>query len=102
MSREVAANGGAKRYRAALADHRAGAWATRPKQCKLVENPLLRHRGGEAPAAVVSQQIAGWLNVTHPEGPEMQVSHESICRSLYAQSRWALPKELTRSIRTGR
>ena len=47
------------------------------------------------------QQIAGWLNVTHPEGPEMQVSHESICRSLYAQSRWALPKELTRSIRTG-
>jgi len=31
----------------------------------------------------------------------MQVSHESICRSLYAQSRWALPKELTRSIRTG-
>jgi IS30 family transposase len=27
------------------------------------------------------QQIAGWLKMTYPHDPEMQVSHESIYRS---------------------
>jgi IS30 family transposase len=46
------------------------------------------------------QQIAGWLQLTYPERPEMQVSHESIYRTLYVQSRGALNKELTRYLRT--
>ena len=41
------------------------------------------------------QQIAGWLKVTYPNDPEMQVSHESIYRTLFVQSRGALRKELT-------
>jgi IS30 family transposase len=48
------------------------------------------------------EQIAGWLKVTYPKDPEMQVSHESIYRTLYVQSRGALRKELTAYLRTGR
>ena len=36
------------------------------------------------------QQIAGWLKLTYPDEPEMQVSHESIYRTLFVQSRGAL------------
>ena len=28
------------------------------------------------------QQIAGWLKATYPDDPEMQVSHETIYRTL--------------------
>jgi len=103
VSREVNANGGPTRYRAARADRQAWARATRPKACKLAENPALR--------AIVEdklqrrwspQQIAGWLKVTYPKDPQMQVSHESIYRTLYVQSRGALRRELTAYLRTGR
>jgi hypothetical protein len=48
------------------------------------------------------QQIAGWLKATYPNDPEMQVSHETIYRTLFIQSRGALRKELTKHLRTGR
>ena len=104
VSREVTANGGRRRYRAAIADQRAWARATRPKACKLATNPGLRaHRGREAaPQRWSPQQIAGWLKLTYPDDPEMQVSHESIYRTLFVQSRGALRKELTAYLRTGR
>ena len=41
------------------------------------------------------QQIAGWLKTTYPDNQQMQVSHESIYRTLFVQSRGALRKELT-------
>ena len=84
VTRQVSASGGPTRYRAARADHQAWARATRPKSCKLAETPSLR--------AIVEdklqrrwspQQIAGWLQLTHPESAEIPVSHESICRTLY-------------------
>jgi hypothetical protein len=53
------------------------------------------HRGGEADQAAVTQQIGGWLKLTYPTHPEMQVSHESIYRTLFVQSCGALRKELT-------
>ena len=46
------------------------------------------------------EQIAGWLARQFPDQAEMQVSHETIYRSLYVQSRGALRKELTRHLRT--
>ncbi|MCW2772636.1 MAG: family transposase [Nocardioides sp.] len=101
MSREVNANGGPKRYRATRADRQAWARAIRSKPCELAANPALRDivvdklRRRWSP-----QQIAGWLQLTYPERPEMQVSHESIYRTLYVQSRGALNKELTRYLRT--
>ncbi|WP_343050395.1 hypothetical protein [Nocardioides ungokensis] len=48
------------------------------------------------------QQIAGWLKATYPDEPEMQVSHETIYRTLFIQSRGALRKELTAYLRTKR
>ena len=48
------------------------------------------------------EQIAGWLKATYPDDPEMQVSHETIYRALFIQSRGALRRELTAHLRTGR
>jgi IS30 family transposase len=104
ISREVAAQGGQGGYRAAPADQLAWARARRRKACKLATRPALR-------AIVVEklkqeqwspQQIAGWLKTTYPHDPEMQVSHETIYRTLFIQSRGALRRELTAYLRTGR
>jgi len=103
VSREVKANGGVRRYRAARADQAAWARATRAKRCKLAGNSVLRDIVEEKLQQRWSpQQIAGWLKLTYPNTPEMQVSHESIYRTLYVQSRGALRKELSRYLRTGR
>ena len=103
ISREVAGNGGRRRYRATLADQGAWARATRPKACKLTTNPVL---AGIVAAKLQRrwspQQIAGWLKLTYPDDPGMHVSHESIYRTLFVQSRGALRKELTAYLRTGR
>jgi IS30 family transposase len=48
------------------------------------------------------QQIAGWLKVEFLDDGRMQVSHESIYRSLFVQTRGSLRKELTAHLRTGR
>jgi IS30 family transposase len=103
ISREVNANGGRRRYRAARADRLAWARAARPKTCKLAGNLVLRDIVEDKLAHRWSpQQIAGWLKLAYPDSTEMQVSHESIYRTLYVQSRGALRKELTGYLRTGR
>ena len=43
-------------------------------------------------AAWSPQQIAGWLERTFPDDPEMQVSHETIYRTLFVQARGALAR----------
>ena len=102
VSRDVNANGG-RGYRAVRADQRAWARATRPKACKLAKDPRLRAIVEDKLTQRWSpQQIAGWLKRTYPQDPRMRLSHESIYRSLYVQSRGALNKELTRYLRTGR
>src|SRR5215218_7254765 len=104
VSREVAAHGGRDRYRAAPADQGAWARARRRQECKLTTHPALRAMVAEKlqHEQWSPQQIAGWLKTTHPEDPEMQVSHETIYRTLFIQSRGALRKELTAHLRTGR
>ncbi len=103
ISREVAVNGGRAGYRAHLSDRHAWVRATRPKACKLAANPVLRAIVEEKLRRRWSpEQIAGWLKISHPDDPEMQVSHESIYRTLFVQSRGALRKELTAYLRTGR
>jgi IS30 family transposase len=103
VSREVAANGGRKGYRATLSDRAAWAKATRPKPCKLAMNPMLAGIVAEKLKRRWSpEQIAGWLKLTYPDDPEMQVSHESIYRTLFVQSRGALNRELAVYLRTGR
>jgi IS30 family transposase len=48
------------------------------------------------------EQISKRLAAEFPDRPEMRVSHETICQSLYVQGRGALRRELAVSLRTGR
>ena len=48
------------------------------------------------------EQIAGWLKRTYPDDPSCQVSHETIYRTLFIQSRGALKKELLAHLRRTR
>jgi len=48
------------------------------------------------------EQIAGWLKQRFPTDPGMQLSHETIYRSLFIQTRGVLKKELTAHLRTAR
>jgi IS30 family transposase len=104
ISREVAANGGRGGYRAAPADQQAWVRARRRKVCKLATHHRLRAMVAEKlqQEQWSPEQIAGWLKATYPNDPEMQVSHETIYRTLFIQSRGALRKELTQHLRTGR
>ena len=103
VSREVAANGGRKQYRA-MAAHRASRHrARRPKPAKLASNHQLR----EVVEAKLEdwwspRQISEWLIEAYPSDEEMRVSHETIYQSLFIQGRGALRKELWRCLRTGR
>jgi IS30 family transposase len=104
VSREVAAHGGRDRYRAAPADQLAWSRARRSQPCKLATHRRLRAMVAEKlqHEQWSPQQIAGWLKATYPHEAEMQVSHETIYRTLFIQSRGALRKELTKHLRTGR
>ena len=103
VSREVAANGGRLRYRAAVAHRASRRRAHRPKPAKLTMNPRLR-AVVEAKLALwwSPLQISRWLVVAYPADEEMRVSHETIYQSLFVQGRGALRKELWRCLRTGR
>ncbi len=103
VCREVNANGGRKKYRALQADRGAEKRALRPKRAKLAQCRRLRGTVERKLEALWSpQQIASWLAETHPDHPEMQVSHETIYQSLFVQGRGALRKELHTCLRTGR
>jgi IS30 family transposase len=102
VSREVAGNGGRRRYRAYLGEARAARRVRRPRSTKLARDPRLRHAVEELLAARWSpQQVAARLRHDHPNEPERWVSHETIYQSLYVQGRGALRAELTRCLRRG-
>jgi IS30 family transposase len=103
IGREIERCGGRRRYRAHFADEEAWRRARRPKQAKLERCPELAHLVAERLREDHSpEQISGWLRRTHPDNEDMQVSHETIYRSLYVQSRGELKRELTRHLRSGR
>lgn len=103
ISREVNRNGGRECYRATQADQATWARALRPKPCKLVENPALAHIVANKLQSLWSpEQIAGWLKRTYPDNASNQVSHETIYRTLYIQTRGALKKELLAYLRRTR
>jgi IS30 family transposase len=103
VSREVSRHGGRTGYRAEAADVRAWRNAQRPKACRLATCPRLRRCVAAKLAANWSpEQIAGWLQVTYADDPRMQVSHETIYRSLFVQSRGVLRKSLAQHLRRPR
>jgi IS30 family transposase len=103
ISREIARNKGRCRYRAVDAEDRAWRRARRPKACLLARQPALR---GYVAARLAEdwspEQIAGVLRRQHPVGTGVRVSHETIYKSLFVQSRGVLAKELQKHLRSGR
>jgi IS30 family transposase len=103
ISREVARNGGRVAYRAFPAQRATRVRERRPRPTRLVRSPrlcdeverLLGLRWSPA-------QIANHLRLTHPADKEMRVSHETIYRAVYIQSRGELRRELVACLRTGR
>jgi IS30 family transposase len=103
ISREVAKTGGRRSYRAARADERALERACRPKPCHLAFNPALcKLVAGKLSGQWSPQQIAGWLKARYPGDPAMNVSHETIYKSLFIQARGVLKKELLAHLRSRR
>jgi len=103
ISREVARNGGSSTYRAASSDQAAWDRARRPKRCKLACNkPLSQTVSRLLQRKWSSEQIAGWLKRMHLRDEASCVSHETIYKSLYVQTRGALKKELLAHLRATR
>lgn len=103
ISREVRRNGGLAAYRAGDADQNAWERARRPKPARLATDEDLRHIVESGLKLDFSpQQIARNLKLRFPNEPAKQVSHETIYRSLFVQSRGALRKELAKHLRTKR
>jgi len=103
VSREIKRNGGTCSYRAVKADKRAWAQTLRPKPCKLLLDAKLRK------AVIIKlerywspEQIAGWLKRSYPDQEDMHISHETIYKTLYVQTRGALKKELIQYLRQKR
>jgi IS30 family transposase len=102
ISREVRRHGRWK-YRAVEADRRAWRLAERPKVCKLGQQTKLRSVVADKLGEEWSpKQIAGWLPKAFAHDHSMRVSHETIYRSLFIQSRGVLKKELQKHLRTQR
>ncbi len=103
VSREINRNGGRQRYRASQADQAAWDRAHRAKRCKLAVNASLRRIVvGKLRRNWSPEQIGGWLKHAYPDDEDYQVSHETIYRSLFVQTRGVLRKELTQHLRTQR
>ncbi|AHX12858.1 integrase [Dyella jiangningensis] len=103
ISREIWRNGGRDHYRASRADQQAWDRARRPKECKLVRHRVLaRLVAAKLQQQWAPEQIAGWLKHRYPGNEARQVSHETIYRSLFIQTRGALKKELLAHLRRPR
>lgn len=103
ISREIGRNGGCSTYRASWADRRAWERALRPKLCRLARHAELRWRVAQKLALEWSpEQVSGWLKRQFPADQGMQISHETIYRSLFIQTRGVLKKELMVHLRTTR
>jgi len=75
----------------------------RPKASKIARDPALR----EVVQRMLDQrlspdQIAGRLRMLDPDNEGMQVSHESIYRSIYLYPRGEMARELKATLRSGR
>jgi len=103
VSREIARNSQPDGdYHALMAHARAAQRARRPKEFKLVDHPLC--------AAIEAWMDQGWspkliaevLALDHPDDRLARVSHETIYRCLYVQTRGSLRADLHKQLSTKR
>ncbi|MGL5486099.1 MAG: IS30 family transposase [Shewanella sp.] len=100
ISREVRRNRGRRGYKAVGANNRANRMAKRPKVCLLERNPQLRNLVLEKLELKWSpEQISGWLRRTFPRQNMMQISAETIYKTLYFRNRSALHHLLVKHLR---
>jgi len=103
VCREVNCNRGRRKYRAVDADHHAWRRARRPKRCQLTLNPTLRAYVAACLCDDCSpEQIVGTLRRLYPAESGMRVSHETIYKSLFVQSRGVLARNLQQHLPTRR
>jgi len=103
ISREVARNRGRRYYKAVDADNRAKRMAKRPKLSKLEIIPNLKQLVLEKLELKWSpEQISGWLKVEFSRRKYMQISHETIYRSLYIRARKIIHHSFTQHLRRKR
>lgn len=103
VSREIGRNHGRQAYRACKAEEAAWKRALRPKECQLSRDRRLRCIVAQKLRLEWSpEQIAGWLKRHFPGDESLHVSHETIYKTLYLQSRGALKKELVKHLRSQR
>jgi transposase, IS30 family len=103
VGRELRRCGERRQYRPLRAARVASRLAQRPKRTKLSSSPRLVAAVEEGLARRWSpQQISARLKLDHPDDEGMRISHETIYRSLYVQSRGELRRQLTANLRTGR
>ena len=86
ISREIFHNRGRRYYKAVDSDNRAKRMAKRPK-LELNWSP---------------EKISGWLRVEHSRRKNMQVSHETIYKSIYVRSKGVIHHSFTKHLRRGR
>ncbi|WP_143820934.1 helix-turn-helix domain-containing protein, partial [Motiliproteus sp. MSK22-1] len=100
ISREVARNRGRRYYKAIDADRRARRMAKRPKLGVLEINTELKKLVTEKLELRWSpEQISGWLKVKYSRRKHMQVSHETIYKSLYVRSKKVIHHSFTQYLR---
>jgi hypothetical protein len=103
VSREVSRHGGRPLYRANEADQQAWESALRPKACLLaIHKKLRRIVASKLILEWSPEQISGWLKTQFPREDSLRVSHETIYRSLFIQTRGVLKKERIQHLRSKR
>lgn len=91
------------RYRPWAAERRRAERARRPKPGKLRSSPRLLATVERWLLECWSpEQISARLKREYPDDREMRISHETIYRALYVQSRGELRRQLSSQLRTGR
>ena len=100
ISREVQRNRGRRYYKAVDANSRACRMAKRPKKCLLDKNLELKKYVLEKLQLNWSpEQISGWFKKTMPRRASMQISAETIYKTLYFRNRSALNHLLVKHLR---
>jgi transposase, IS30 family len=91
------------KYRPLAAERRRAVRALRPKPGKLAGNRRLLAAVEQGLLERWSpEQISARLKAEFPDDRGMRISHETIYRALYVQSRGELRRQLTGQLRTGR
>ncbi len=100
ISREVQRNRGRRYYKAVDANNRAWRMAKRPKPCLLESNIELRQIVSDKLELNWSpEQISGWLKRTMPKRKSMQISAETIYKTIYYRSRSILSHLMAKHLR---